>query len=232
MKVDEVMRREVVTVRAGTPFKEIAQAMLRHGVSGVPVVDVTGTVVGVVTDSDLLAKEAYPHREKRALARLADMFAGEPEGERKAGGLYAEDVMSTPAISIGPAETIRGAARIMIERGIKRLPVVEGGRLVGLISRHDVLRVFARADGDLRGMVEAFLRQCLYVPPEHVIEVSVDGGIVRLDGVVQFESDARIAAALVGSLDGVVSVESRLSHRAEDPRPSSLRTIPRAAHVG
>lgn len=227
MQVREVMTEKVVSVREDTPFKAVAKTLIDHDISGVPVVDPGGFVLGIVTEADLIAKAAYPERETRGLARFVTrLLAGPPiEWVQKAHGRTAADVMSTPVVTAAPEDDLHEAARTMIEADVKRLPVVEDGRLVGILSRNDLIRVFVRTDDDLRHGVEGFLTRCGYVVPDHLITVTVSDGTVALEGSVLYESDIRVAGSLVEALDGVVSVDNRLRYREEDPRPADVRRL-------
>lgn len=224
MKVREIMTTGVITVEEDALFKEIAEALMEHDIGGAPVVDTAGQIVGIVTDGDLLEKEAFPRHDRHRRARLAAFIAGESAHERKAAGLRARDIMTAPPVIVGPDEPVHAAARLMVTGRVHRLPVVEHGRLVGIVSRHDVLRVFAQRDEELTHSVEAFLARSMYVPPQHVIHVSVVDGIVMLRGTVEYASDATVAEALVRTVDGVVEVDNGLGHRFEDVGRKELRS--------
>jgi CBS domain-containing protein len=225
MKVRDVMTHAVVSVLEDAPFKTIAETLVDHDISGVPVVDPGGFVVGIVTEADLIAKEAFPSERKRGLARFVKKMLAAPQDEwlEKARGQTAADVMSRPVVTAAPDDDIRVAARMMIDGGVKRLPVVEAGRLVGIVSRNDLIRVFARPDEDLRHTIERFLVHCGYVEPDHRINVSVYEGNVALGGSVLYESDIHVAGSLVESIEGVVSVDNLLLYREADQRPADVR---------
>lgn len=147
--VNDVMTKTVVTVTAAAEFKEIATAMERWKVTAVPVIEGEGHVVGVVSEADLLTKEEF-HEHGPSLIeqmrRLGDTA--------KAGSVRAEQLMTTPAVTIRPDATLPQAARLMADRHIKRLPVVDAdGTLLGIVSRADLLKVFLRADDDLAAEV-------------------------------------------------------------------------------
>ena len=228
MQIQDVITHTVVSVREDTPFKEVAETLIDHDISGVPVVDESGSLLGIVTEADLLAKEAFQAEHKRGIARFVTRLLAGPAEEwaAKAHGQTARDVMSTPVETVSPDEDLHVAARRMIERGVKRLPVVEAARLVGIVSRNDLIRVFARSDAELQRAIERFLQRCGYVAPDHRIAVSVVDGIATLEGSVLYESDIRVAGSLVEALDGVVAVDSRLLYREAEPTPASVRRIP------
>jgi len=141
--VKDVMTTEVVAVRRETTFKEMAAVLRRYRVSALPVVDDAGRVLGVVSEADLLAKEALSDPGPVAeLVHRKDL--------RKAEGLTAGDLMTSPPVTAAPDDPVEQAARMMHFMRVKRLPVVNsGGQLVGIISRADVLAVFDRSDEEV-----------------------------------------------------------------------------------
>jgi CBS domain-containing protein len=144
MKIEDVMSTDVVTIGPDVPYTDVVDCLLNHGISGLPVVDDTGRLLGIVTEADLVSKEAYAPR-RRALGLLADYFRGrDPQWVRKSAGLTAREVMTAAADVCTPDEDLGEAARRMLERHHKRLPVVVDGRLVGIVARRDLLRGFGR----------------------------------------------------------------------------------------
>lgn len=231
MKVRDVMTTDVAVIRPQSSFRDIIALLMERNVSGVPVVDDNGIVVGVVTENDLLSKEAYPPRkEKRTVGQaLLEWIAGEnPITVTKAEGLRAEELMSKPPITIGPNESVHAAARRMIEYDVKRLPVVNSGdQLLGLVARKDVLGVYARPDTTLTAEIEAMLARSLYVPPDNLITVKVDDGVAALSGTVHYQSDVRIISNLVAAVDGISAVDNKLDFREPDPKIQRPATDPR-----
>src|SRR6266540_2794232 len=147
-KVEDVMTAEVVTVEQGTPFKAIVRLLEEQRISAVPVVDEHGTVVGVVSEADLLAKERYPHGRNglSAVEGLRNRTA-----LHKAEGVIAAELMSSPPVTARLGSTIGEAARLAASAGVKRLPVAdEQRRLVGIVTRSDLLKVFMRPDEEIR----------------------------------------------------------------------------------
>lgn len=214
-RVRDVMTAEVVVVRDRTPFKEIAKLMRQHDVSALPVVDATDELVGVVSEADLLMKEEHvadgePHHRfqsrRRRIARA------------KAGGVVAQELMSSPAETIDPGAPLARAARLMHERRVKRLPVVDtNGKVVGIVSRADLLKVFLRADGEIRHEIEDTLARAAFQPGP--IRVTVVDGIATLEGRVELRSQIHVIVGIARAVDGVVDVEPRLSHEVDDVTP-------------
>ena len=143
LKVRDVMARSVVTVDPTTPLKDVAGSLVDNRISGVPVVDSLGTVLGVVSEADLLVKEqgaeAIRHR------RLVRFFGDSSESRAqlaKLAAVTAGEAMTAPAVTLGSARPISEAAALMTARKINRLPVVDGGRLVGIVTRADLVRAY------------------------------------------------------------------------------------------
>src|SRR5437764_4347831 len=170
--VKDMMTTEVVAVRRETTFKEVAAVLRRYRVSALPVVDDAGRVLGVVSEADLLAKEALSDPGPAAeLVHRQDV--------RKAGGLTAGELMTRPPVTAAPDDPIEQAARMMHFMRVKRLPVVNsGGQLVGIISRADVLAVFDRPDEDIRtDIVDTLLLHEFRIDPRQ-FKVTVKSGVV------------------------------------------------------
>ena len=147
MNVGEIMTSEVITVHPDTPYKEVIERLIDSEVSGVPVVDEHDRLVGIVTEADLVSKEAYTGRRHRTLALLADaLSAREHHWVMKAAGRVARDVMTPNPTTCKANEDVRAVARRMLSSGVKRMPVVKDRLVVGMISRQDILRTFARSD--------------------------------------------------------------------------------------
>lgn len=225
--VRSVMTEKVVAVRPQMPYKEMVALMSERGVSALPVVDVTdsdGRVVGIVSDADLLIKEERPpHRPGGALVR--------PGGaEARAKARDAEALMTAPVLTVRPEATLTEAARTMHRSGFKRLPVVdEHGRLVGIVSRSDLLKPFLRSDESIhREVVEDVMRDTLAIEGA-AADVRVDEGVVTLDGELETRGLAALLVRLVGRIEGVVAVDDRLrwrldeSHLRPDVSPLALR---------
>jgi CBS domain-containing protein len=209
--VGDVMTREVVTVGADAGFRQIADLLVSRGLSAVPVVDVHGAVIGVVSEADLLAKLEYadrlPHhplasRRTRAI-------------QRKSAGDRAADLMTAPAVTIEPEVSVSRAARMLEAARVKRLPVVDkSGHLVGIVSRRDLVRTYVRTDAQLRHAVTEVL-VALWIDPGD-ISVTCRSGIVRLDGRVDRRSTAQMVTDVVRATAGVVDLIDELSVDYDD----------------
>jgi CBS domain-containing protein len=217
MKVRDVMTPLVVTASPEMSFKETAQLLIEAGVSGLPVVGPHGHLLGLVTEADLMSKEAFDTGRRRPLAVLADHLTGAARWIDKAAGLTAGEVMTTDLVTAGPDEDIQSAARRMLERGVKRLPVVENGRLVGIVSRYDLLRLFHRRDDDIAAEIDAKLANPIYAPEDHRVTASVDDGVVTLEGRVRVEGEEAVVRALAERVPGVVHVIDRVAF--DEPMP-------------
>ncbi|HEY7488466.1 MAG TPA: CBS domain-containing protein [Streptosporangiaceae bacterium] len=218
--VHDIMTTDVATVRVEATFKEIAQVLTERRVSGVPVVDADGKVVGIVSEADLLPKEEFKSAidERPRLTRRAAKVA-----RAKANGDTAGELMSTPAVTIKADATVAEAARSLAEHGVKRLPVVRAGRLVGIVSRADVLKVFLKPDADIgRLVMDEVIKRCLWENPEYVT-VEVKEGIVTLGGTLQTKSLIPIAVRLTAAIDGVVDVVDELNYVEDDTTPEYQR---------
>lgn len=216
-KVGSVMTMEVVAVAESTPFKEVAKLLARHRISGVPVVDDDEKVVGVISETDLMLRQAQQDAERpRLLRRL-------PAARRraaKAAALTAGQLMSTPPVTVRADDSIARSARTMAQHRIERLPVLdEEDRLVGIVTRRDLLQVFLRRDDDIREeVVQEILVRTLWLTPQ-VVEVAVADGVVTLDGELERESEVAIAGHMTAQIDGVVAVVNRLTARYDDSQP-------------
>ncbi|MFE9109813.1 CBS domain-containing protein [Streptomyces collinus] len=205
--VGEVMTSDVVQACRTTPFKEVVRLLDHHRISGLPVVDDDDKVLGVVSRTDLVRDQA--NRAGRDPARA----------------VTAQDLMSVPAITVHPEQSVPDAARLMERRGVERLPVVdEEDRLIGIATRRDLLRVFLRTDDDIRRQVtEEVLAGGLGLPPD-AVRVSVRDGVVTLDGRVELRSQVPEAVHSVWRLEGVVGVVNGLTFLDDD---CSVPSVPR-----
>ncbi|MER6185896.1 CBS domain-containing protein [Streptomyces sp. NPDC001652] len=204
--VSDVMTRDVATAGRATVFKDIVRTMQDRKVSALPVVDGGGRVLGIVSEADLLPKEEFrdsdPDRYTQ-LRRLSDLA--------KAGSVTAGELMTAPALTVRPGETLAQAARTMARARVKRLPVVdEAGRLEGVVSRADLLKVFLRSDEDIAEEVRREVVAYLFPAPDSAVRVEVREGVVKLGGRVRDTSLVPVAARLARAVEGVVDIEFEL----------------------
>ncbi|RSM85170.1 CBS domain-containing protein [Kibdelosporangium aridum] len=217
LKVQDVMTRDVTAVREDTPYKEIVSRLVNSEVSGLPVLSPTGVVVGVVSEGDLLFNEGSAGKHER----WHDVL--HPTEARKADARVARDLMSKPAVTIAPNTPVRKAAALLARYSYKRLPVVDAvGKLVGIVSRRDVLGAFLRADEDIAGEVkhEVLLRTMSIDPAE--VDVDVTDGVVMLSGRLERKSHVTVVESLTHAVDGVVDVVNNLTFEIDD---ESLRLV-------
>ncbi|MFC7909146.1 CBS domain-containing protein [Streptomyces nigra] len=215
-KVGSVMTTDVVRAEYGTPFKEVARLLARHHISGLPVVDDDEMVLGVLSETDLLARHAAePGTGKRfGLDRLTR--AGRRRAA-KAEARTAGQLMTEPPITVHADDTIVEAARTMAQHRVERLPVLdEENRLVGIVTRRDLLQVFLRPDEDIRAeVVDEVLARALWLPP-CAVTVTVVEGVVTVAGHLERRSETEIAVSMARQIDGVVAVVNQLSYRLDD----------------
>jgi predicted transcriptional regulator len=201
MIIETLMTTDVVTVTPDTPIKRVAQLLTRHRISGVPVRTGDGTVLGVVSEADIL-------RGEQGIPRTAG------------------EAMTSPALTISPSAPVAEAARIMTARDVNRLPVVRDGRLVGIVSRADLVRAFQRSDDEIADELndDVLLHQ-LWISPDDVV-VAVEDGVVELTGRVENKTQAELVAAYARRVPGVVDVQSNIDWTVDD-QAIHLGRVPR-----
>jgi CBS domain-containing protein len=214
--VADVMTRRVATVTEEAGYKQIVETLTSNAVSAVPVVDAGRHVVGVVSEADLLHKVDIaglaPHGW--SLERKRTRIARE-----KANADFAGDLMTVPPITVTESDSVAVAAKLMDTEQVKRLPVVDSkGRLVGIVSRSDLLRPYLRTDEDLREEIsQGVLLRTMWMDPRE-FTVAVDQGIVTIRGEVERSSSIPILVGIIRSVPGVVDVIERVSSRLDDDR--------------
>ena len=213
MRIRDLMTTDLITVGPEMSLKEAARRMLMAGVSGLPVTQ-EGALVGIITEADFVSAEAERGDRKRAgLLRLFVRENGVPSYERTVG-----DVMTREIRVIGPDAEHVEAARLMHDHRVKRLPVVEDDRLVGLISRTDVIRSFVRPDREIVDEIrESVMRKVMWVDPKRVAVNSEDGN-VTLAGNLETRSDVELLEELAKRVDGVASVRNYLSYEVDNTK--------------
>ena len=205
--VKDVMTTPVVAVRENASFKEIVSRMRDSRVSAFPVVDREGKVIGVVSEADMLNKEA----DEASPGTFASMLRF--QDHEKAAGVTAADLMTSPPATIGPDEAVVDAARLMRDRRIKRLPVTNAtGHLIGVISRADVLGVFLRPDETIRHEVVEEIVRSAFLVHSQPFGVVVHDGIVTLTGCPENDQAGHDLVERLRHIEGVVTVRDKLSY--------------------
>lgn len=211
MRVRELMTTDVVAVQPETSLRDAASLLVEHNVSGLPVVK-GDEVIGVLSEADIVAK-ASAGASDEGNGLLAWLF--EPDmRELKVSARTVREAMTSPALTIAATRPVHEAARKMIAEGVNRLPVVEDGKLVGILTRADIVRAFTRPDRELTQEIrDDILRRTFWVEPGRV-SVTVDDGRVTLAGEVETEADTEMLPIFVSRVPGVVSVQADLRARS------------------
>jgi CBS domain-containing protein len=212
--VSDVMTRKLITASPETTFQEAVRLLEDNRISGLPVIDGDGKLVGIVSEADLLNK---------AEKREPDAYVLESRRHRldrsRASALDVAAAMSRDIVSVHPDSPIALAAREMHARGFKRLPVVDSeGRLVGIVSRGDVLKVFLRSDAELAAEVRGILNEAERTFRSSRLAVRVTGGVVDLDGRLRSKNQVDATVRAVAAVDGVIGVYSRIGYDSDDAR--------------
>jgi len=213
--VADVMSTDLVVATRTTPYKELVRRMRERGVNAVPVVDSDHHLIGIVTETDLALKQEY-----RAGGQPPFLEGTQQRRQRrKAAATLAEECISKPAAVIGPDTTAPTAARLLHRQGVHHLPVVDaGGRLVGIVTRRDLLGVFLRPDEEIARTIRIALDVSLNLR-EGEVDVQVLEGVATLSGKVEWRSLAQEIVTRANAVDGVMGVVDRLDYRHDDTVP-------------
>lgn len=226
LRAKDVMTSPVITVRPDTSIKDVAGLMLTHHISGLPVVPPDGELVGIVTEADLLYKETGPRQKDERFLKGFPPFGKTVDTVKKASGLTASDLMTSPVVTVDVDALVHEIAGLMVRRKINRVPVVRAGRLTGIVSRADVLRALVRPDEEIAAAVRQALVHELWIDVSRV-KIDVRQGVVYLEGEVDRRSEKELAERWVATVDGVAKVESSLTYKLDDRRielePSRLQ---------
>ena len=216
--VKDVMSPHPISVTRDASFKELAARLFEFGVSGFPVVDDDGKVIGVVSEADMLAKEALDSEPQGMPGMIAGMLRRKEH--EKARGTTAGDLMTSPPVTVAPDDTLERAARLMYTRKVKRLPVVDAnGHLVGIVGRSDLLSVFDRSDEDIRlEILDGVIKSELRTDPM-TFTVAVKDGIVTILGVAETSEFGHDIVERIRHVQGVVAVRDRLDY-PPSPEPA------------
>ena len=226
MRVRELMTEKVFTIGPEAPIKDVARILVDKGISGLPVCDIEGRVIGVISEGDILYKEHDPS-EGHIGGPLGWVIEGTPNyaGYIKAKALTARKAMTSPAITVAPYESVAQAARIMCEQHVNRLPVVTDEKLVGIVTRADLVRAFTRTDAEIeQELTNDVLDRTMWIDPGKV-EIEVRNGVVALSGRLHTRSEVELLNRLAARVPGVVAVESTVVWDVDDATRKGRRSL-------
>jgi CBS domain-containing protein len=187
MQVQDVMTSPAITVGADASLHEVAETLAAKHISGLPVVEAGGALVGVISEADIIAKQGHDPSDART----------------------AREAMTSPARSIEPQGQVAEAARVMLAEGVNRLPVVRDGELVGIVTRADLVRAFLRSDGEIREEIRESVALRWHGIDPNGLTVRVEEGAVEVEGHLAVDGDAELVQQVIRRIPGVVSVECR-----------------------
>jgi CBS domain-containing protein len=215
--VRDVMTRSVISVSPDTPLKEVARLLVEHGISGLPVVGPNRTVLGVVSEADFLLKERGARAVRhRPLASILGESRDTARQLAKVEAATAGQAMSSPAVTIEAGATLQKAAETMVSRQINRLPVMEHGALVGIITRADLVKAYIRSDEQLAETIrDEVLRRTLWLDPAG-FKVAVTDGVASVRGRVDRRSTADVIERVTAMVPGIVGVACDVAWEVED----------------
>jgi len=214
--IKDVMTPGVIWVERDTPFAAIAASLREFRVSAFPVLDETGQVIGVVSESDLLAKLALSGGEYGMPGMIGGILY--QQQTEKARAVTAGDLMTSPACTVSPDDTVEHAARLMYARKVKRLPVVDGdGHLAGIVSRADLLAVYGRQDAEIGEEIRKDILLTEVPADPGTFDLSVTDGVVTLVGNPRTCAQGHDIVHRTRHVQGVVAVRDRLAYPAARP---------------
>ena len=215
--VKDVMSTHVIAVRQGAPYKDMAAMLHEQRVSAFPVLSDDNKVIGIVSEADLLTKEALEGTVPRTLLSRQERV------RKQVNALTAADLMTKPAVTIGPDEPVTHAARLMFNRRVKRLPVVsDDGKLIGIVSRADLLSVYSRPDAEIQRQVTRDLILGTFLCDPDRFTVTVKDGIVTIAGAPETTMVGLDIIDAIRHMEGVVAVRDRLSYPKDTRYPSRI----------
>jgi CBS domain-containing protein len=224
--VKDVMTTSVVSIKKDASFREMAAALREYRVSAFPVVDTDGEVIGVVSEADMLTKEALGSEPQGMPGMITGLLRHKEHA--KARGITAGDLMSGPPVTVTPEDTVEHAAKLMYTRKVKRLPVVDSAaHLVGIISRADVLAIFDRSDEEIRTEIrDQVIRDGFSIDPA-AFGVIVKDGVVTLAGKPESNNVGHDIVQRVRHVPGIVAVRDRLSYPPREASEASFDVLAR-----
>jgi len=216
--VKDVMSTHVIAVRQRAPYKEMATMLHEQRVSAFPVLDDDNKVIGIVSEADLLTKEALDGSASGALEGMLRR-----REHLRASAVTAADLMTKPPVTIGPDAPVAQAARLMYSRRVKRLPVTsDDGTLIGIVSRADVLSIYSRSDAEIRQEITRDLILGMFLCDPDRFTVTVKDGIVTIEGIPESTAVGRDIIEAARHVEGVVAMRDRLSYLQDTPYPPRI----------
>jgi CBS domain-containing protein len=223
------MTRDVITVKPEASIDSAAQMMVNHGVSGLPVVDDKGNIVGIVTERDLILRQKAPERTPwwKAFFMDAERLARDYQ---KAHGVTVAEIMSQPVIQVVPDTPVEAAAAILDQLRIGRLPVLAAGQLAGIVSRADLIKALAAAapakavavsDQELASAMKSRLKREPWVSNRN-IAIRADNGIIGMFGLVESDPERSALETMARSIEGCRGVDDQLVVRAKLAHPAHI----------
>jgi CBS domain-containing protein len=211
--VASVMTTQVITAKPDTPFKDVVRVMADQAISAVPVVDEQNRPIGVVSEADVLAKQEFHGGED-------EQPHGDPAGRDRwyrALARTAGELMTAPVRTVPAGEPLSVAARMLAREKVRRMFVVDdGGRIVGVVSRRDLLGIYLHTDEELRASIEELLSSPAVGLPKDTVGISVHNGTATVDGVLTKRRQAEVVARAVLAMPGVVAVQNNLRYVVDD----------------
>jgi len=199
-----------------TRLKDVAVLLSEKQISGLPVCDADGTVTGVISEADIVRTEQGIGPDVGG--RLRWFFRRLDDDLDKLRARTAGEAMTSPALTVRPIEQVSAAARLMLLHRVNRLPVVADGKLVGIVTRADLVRAFHRSDNELAEEIrDEVLRGALWIAPV-TLALSVEDGVVTVSGPVGTELELATVISSIRQVPGVVDVRSELHARAGEAR--------------
>jgi CBS domain-containing protein len=215
--VKDVMSTHVIAVRQGAPYKEMAAMLHQQRVSAFPVIDDDNKVIGVVSEADLLTKEALEGTVPRTLLSRQERV------RKQVNARTAADLMTKPPVTIGPDEPVTHAARLMFDQRVKRLPVIsDDGTLIGIVTRADLLSVYSRPDAQILRQVTQELIPSTFLRDPDKYTVTVNDGIVTIEGTPETTQAGLDIIGTARHMEGVVAVRDRLSYPKDTRYPPKI----------
>jgi CBS domain-containing protein len=214
MRARELMSTPVITVRPDAGLKDVAELLVTHGISGMPVVDPAEGLVGMISESDFLTKMEYGQEGPNLLDRLAGIVGTDGKGSART----AADLMKRRLVTAKPDATVHELIHLMTVYAIDRVPIVEDGLVIGIVTRADVLRTFTRPDDAITKEVLWRLQHDLWIDPA-LVQVQTHDGIVTVAGTVETHADVELLTRWIAATEGVVAVSTEgLRYEIDDRR--------------